>query len=222
MLQVTGEEGSQRLSPAVATIRLPAEASDEVLMCRVGADDSEALAVMFRRYSRAVRSVAYRAVRDISEADDLVQEVFILVHRNASAFDPSKGSARGWILQIAHRRAISRRRFLSSRHFYNRIDLDDLTNELGDPQAAVGQPKNTIAETFGESDFQRAFDELSPSQRETLRLHFFDGYSLAEIATMLGQCRGNIKHYYFRGLEKLRKQLVTGKLQPSKRSSPQK
>jgi RNA polymerase sigma factor (sigma-70 family) len=56
----------------------------------------------------------------------------------------------------------------------------------------------TIAEMFGEAGFQRLFEELSPKQRETLRLHFFEGYSLAEIAAKLGQSRGNIKHHYFR------------------------
>jgi RNA polymerase sigma-70 factor, ECF subfamily len=151
-------------------------------------------------------------VRDASEADDLVQDVFILVYRDARAFDRTKGAALAWILRIAHRRAISRHRYLSSRHFYNRIDLDDVASELGDPQTTVGRVENPIAEVFGESDFQRVFNELSPNQRETLRLHFFEGCSLAEIATMLGQSQGNIKRHYFRGLERLRKQLLTGKL----------
>jgi RNA polymerase sigma-70 factor, ECF subfamily len=77
----------------------------------------------------------------------------------------------------------------------------------------VGQAANPIEETFGKPRFQRVFEELSPNQRETLRLHFFEGYNLAEIAAKLGQSQGNIKHHYFRALEKLRKHLVYGKLQ---------
>jgi RNA polymerase sigma-70 factor (ECF subfamily) len=195
------------------TLAALAQPSDEVLMEQLVDGNREALAILFRRYARTVRAIAYRALHDASEADDLVQDVFILVHRDAKAFDSSKGSARVWILQISHRRAISRHRYLSSRHFYSRIGLDDLASEPGDPQAFVGQAGNPIAEMFGESDFKRVFDELSPNQRETLRLHFFDGYSLAEIATVLGQSRGNIKHHYFRGLERLRKQLLTSDLQ---------
>jgi RNA polymerase sigma-70 factor, ECF subfamily len=184
-----------------------AEASDEDLMTQLGEGSSEALAILFRRYAHAVRSIAYRAVRDGPEADDLVQDIFLLVHRDAKAFDIAKGPARAWIFQIAHRRAISRHRYLSARHFYVRVDLDDLTGELGDPRPFIGRPGNSINEAFGETGFQRALEELSPNQRETLHLHFFEGYTLAEIAAKLGQSRGNIKHHYFRGLERLRRQL---------------
>ena len=172
-------------------------------MCQVGKDNREALAILFRRYARAVRAVAYRAVRDASEADDLVQDIFLVVNRDAWAFDRSKGSARAWILRIAHHRAISRRRYLSSRHFYNRVDLDDLAGELGDPRASIGQAGNPIEESFREEDFQRVFEPPSPNQRETLQLHFFEGYSCAEIAAKIGQSRGNVKHHYFRGDVKL-------------------
>jgi len=54
---------------------------------------------------------------------------------------------------------------------------------------------------------QIAFRELSANPRDTIRLYFFEGYSFEEIATKLGQTRGNVKHHYFRGLEKLRRQV---------------
>jgi RNA polymerase sigma-70 factor (ECF subfamily) len=75
------------------------------------------------------------------------------------------------------------------------------------------QSRCPIKKRFGKTGFQKTLEELSPNQRETWRLHFFEGYSLAEIATRLGQSGGNIKQRYFRGLEKLRKQLLPGKLQ---------
>lgn len=53
----------------------------------------------------------------------------------------------------------------------------------------------------------------SEDQRETLRLFFFDGYTLAEIAAKLGQTTGNVSHHYYHGLEKLRRRLFGGKLQ---------
>jgi RNA polymerase sigma-70 factor (ECF subfamily) len=216
-LQTKEGEGAVKLAELGTTIRPQAEASDESLMCQVGEDNREALAILFRRYARAVRAVSYRAVRDASEADDLVQDTFLVVNRDARAFDHSKGSARAWILRIAHRRAISRRRYLSSRHFYNRVDLDEMAGELGDPWVSTGQAGNPIDESFGEEDFQRVFEGLSPNQRETLQLHFFEGYSLAEIAAKLGQSRGNVKHHYFRGLERLRKHLVSAKSRERRR-----
>jgi RNA polymerase sigma-70 factor (ECF subfamily) len=193
------------------TIVVMAEMSDEVLMAQLCEGNRDALSIQFRRCARTVRSIAYRAVRDAAEADDLVQDIFLLVYRDSKAFDSAKGTARNWIFQIAYRRAISRHRYLSSRHFYNRVDMDDVA-ELGDPQTGTGQAENVIEEMFGEAGFHRLFEELSRNQRETLRLHFFERYSLAEIAAKLGQSRGNIKHHYFRGLERLRKHFSSGKL----------
>ena len=69
-----------------------ADLSDEGLMTQVCAGSMEALAVLFRRYSRLVRDVAFRIVRDDSEADDLLQEVFLFVHHKASIFDPVKAA----------------------------------------------------------------------------------------------------------------------------------
>jgi RNA polymerase sigma-70 factor, ECF subfamily len=88
-----------------------------------------------------------------------------------------------------------------------------MTGELDHPQVAARQFGDLIDEMFGEAGFRRVFDKLSPNQRETLRLHFFEGYTLAEIAIKLGQSRRNIKHHYFRGLERLRKRLFPAKLQ---------
>jgi RNA polymerase sigma factor (sigma-70 family) len=60
---------------------------------------------------------------------------------------------------------------------------------------------------------QRAFEALSENQQRTLRLHFFEGYTFGEIASELGQSTGNIRHHYFRGLNRLRKQIFDRKLQ---------
>jgi RNA polymerase sigma-70 factor (ECF subfamily) len=204
-------DGSLALASTPTCIDLDGKVADEVLMAQLGEGNREALAVLFRRHARTVRAIAYRAVRDASEADDLVQDVFLLVHRDAKAFDSGKGTARSWIFQIAHRRGISRHRYLTSRHFYQQVDLDNMATELEDPQANP-QHANLIREMFGEADFAKVLAELSQNQRETLRLHFFEGHTFAEIATKLGQSRGNIKHHYFRGLEKLRKRLFGGKL----------
>ena len=59
---------------------------------------------------------------------------------------------------------------------------------------------------------QKVFEELSENQRQTLRLFFVEGYTLGEIAVKLNQTRGNVKNHYFRGLEKLRKEIFDNKL----------
>jgi RNA polymerase sigma-70 factor (ECF subfamily) len=194
------------------------ELSDEALMAAICESSSmEALASLFRRYARAVRAVSYRALRDAFEADDMVQEVFLLVHRHCKDFDRSKGSARFWILQLAYRRAISRRRYLTSRHFYTRLDLDDTTSELVDPRTSADQFEDSIDGRLGTGGLRKVFEDLSENQRQTLRLFFIEGCTFEEIAARLGQSRGNVKHHYFRGLERLRKELFGGKL-PGERS----
>ena len=190
------------------------EVCDEALMVQICEGGREALAVLFRRYAGLVRGVAYRVLRDASEADDLLQDVFVLIHRICGSFDRSKGPAKFWILQMAYRRAISRRRYLTSRHFYTRLDLDDTTSELVDPRTGAGQIEDSI---YGTDGLQQVFEVLSENQRQTLRLFFIEGYTFDEIAAKIGQSRGNVKHHYFRGLDRLRKELFAGKF-PGERS----
>jgi RNA polymerase sigma-70 factor (ECF subfamily) len=118
---------------------------------------------------------------------------------------------------MAYRRAISRRRYLTTRHFYTRLDLDGTASELADPQASAGQLEDSIDARLGNGGLQGVFEALSENQRQTLRLFFIEGCTFDEIAAKLGQSRGNVKHHYFRGLDRLRKQLFGGKL-PGERS----
>jgi len=60
---------------------------------------------------------------------------------------------------------------------------------------------------FGRNGLSQVLKSLSEDQRETLRLHFFDGYTLSEISQELGQTLGNVRNHYYRGLDRLRKQM---------------
>ena len=182
-------------------------------MARVCEGDKDALASLFRRYARIVRGVAYRVLRDASEADDLLQDIFILVHRLCWTFDGSKSPARFWILQMTYRRAISRRRYLTSRHFYTRLDLDQAANQLGDLPSKSGRHEASMDTVLERTEALKSWlAELSERQRQTLHLFFFEGYTFDEIAAKLGQTVGNARNHYYRGLDKLRKQISAGKL----------
>jgi DNA-directed RNA polymerase specialized sigma24 family protein len=104
--------------------------SDEDLIARLCRGDKEALGCLFYRHSCLIRAVAYKVLRDSTEADDLLQDLFVLIYRDCRTFDRSKAPVRFWLLQMTHRRAISRRRYLTSRHFYTRVDLDDSAIEI--------------------------------------------------------------------------------------------
>jgi RNA polymerase sigma-70 factor (ECF subfamily) len=190
-----------------------ASPSDEIVMREICDGSKEALSLLFRRYARIVRGVAYKVLRDSSEAEDLLQDIFLLVHRLCGTFDSSKGPARFWILQMTYRRAISRRRYLTSRHFYTRMDLDEAANQLSDPLTKSGLFGDSMDGALNQRQtLQSWFAELSESQRQTLHLFFFEGYTFEEIAAKLGQTVGNARNHYYRGLDKLRKQISAGKL----------
>jgi RNA polymerase sigma-70 factor (ECF subfamily) len=201
VFRATDEERlSTSADPANAT-----DLSDEYLMQQICEGKQDALGLLFRRYAGTVRGIAYRILRDASEADDLLQDTFIRIHSRCNSFDASKGLVRFWIFRIAYHLAISRRRHLISRHFYKHLDLDDTGNECSNLEGPAQSYEKSIDGNLGAGALQAMFDELSENQRQTIRLYFFEGYSLDEVAAELGQTRENVKHHYFRGIEKLRK-----------------
>ena len=178
--------------------------SDEVLVGMVSAGREDALAGLFRRYASLVHSVGQRMLRDGGEADDLVQEVFLYIHRRSKLFDRSKGSARSWIFQVAYTQALIRRRQLKTHGFYS-SPITDKTFENSSWGTKGTHYDNTVEGYFGRNGWRSVWDSLTEWQRETLRLHFYEGCTFTEIAEKLGQSYVNIRHHYYRGLEKLRK-----------------
>jgi len=181
--------------------------SDEVLLQMIGQGNAEIMSALFRRYARQVWSIGQRILRDKTEAEDLVQEVFLYIHRKSELFDSTKGSARSWIVQVAYTQAFLRRRQLKSQGFY----LSGITDQPdGCDQAHNKGPDydHTVEGLFGRNGWKRVAADLTEDQRETFRLHFFEGYTLAEIAQKLGQSYGNVRNHHYRGLEKVRKILA--------------
>lgn len=203
-LQKNGPQVSATFASATSQV----EFSDEALMLQIRQGNTDALTVLFGRYGRMVRAVAYNILRDAAEADDLLQDIFLLIQRKCGLFDPSRAPARSWILAVSHRSALARRRYLTSRHFYTQVDLREIEDQVSASRDRGGDQ----AAAFENSALMSAFRGLPPDQRETLRLFFVEGYTLPEIAVKLNQSHGNVKHHYFRGLEKLRKHVFRGKL----------
>jgi len=180
--------------------------SDESLLAKTLASDRDALTVLFRRYAHLVRNVGQRILRDKAEADDLVQEVFLYIHRKSGLFDSTKGSARSWIVQVAYTQAFLRRRRLKSHGFYLSAIADKPPETEFWPNLGA-EYDQTVEGLFGRNGWRRVLDALTEDQRETLRLHFFEGYTFTEIAEKLGQSYTNVRHHHYRGLEKLRERL---------------
>jgi len=182
----------------------PAEfetSSDETLLLFIQAGNTEALAWLFRRYANTVRNLGRKILRIDGEAEDLVQEVFLYVHRRCDLFQNSKGTARSWILQVAYTQAFLRRRKLKSHGLYWLPN----TEKCLEAQPGRIDYDKTVEGFFGRNGWKKIWESMTKLQRETLRLHFYEGCTFAEIAEKLGQSYVNIRHHYYRGLEKFRK-----------------
>ena len=199
------QEKVDSLPVAENTPQAPKELADETLLAQISAGDQEALAILFRRYARLVWSVAERIVRNKAEADDLLQDVFLLLQRRASVFDSSRGTARSLIVHMTYQRALSRRKYLNARHGQASKEAEEQAAKIAAP--AAPRYDESFEAHFSREQLRKALGEMSEDQRKTLRLYFMEGYTFREIAEKLGQTAGNVTHHYYRGLQKLRRHL---------------
>ena len=175
--------------------------SDESLLDELKQGEHEALSILFDRYSRLVLGVAAKVLSDVTEAEDVTQEVFFELYRTAEKFDAAKGSAKAWIIRFAYHRSMNRRRYLELRRLYERTQISDL-----DWLKGYSFPNGSVGLTAEESArvVEEGLAALNPKQRETLELACFDGLSLSEIAARKRESLANVRHYYYRGIQKLR------------------
>jgi RNA polymerase sigma-70 factor, ECF subfamily len=176
-------------------------ASDEQLMAGLQSRDCSALDALFTRYSRLVFGIALRILRNRGEAEDIVQDVFFYMYQKPFLFDPTKGRAKGWIVQIAFSRALDRRDHLTRRAYYSGTNVDILDDTL------VGSVdlEREVEARLNRAHLQSAFEELPPLQRKTIEMFYFEGLQLREISQRLDESLGNVRHHFYRGLERLRK-----------------
>lgn len=192
-----GREGCLA-GPQPTEVRSP---SDEELMAGIQAKDSRGLDLLYTRYSRLVFGIAFRIVNDKSEAEEVVQETFFSLYQKAMLFDPAKGSAKGWLAQIAFSRARDRRAHLLRRGFYSGTDIESLDDTLQGPDDI----EREVGLRIDCSQLLTAFEDLTQMQRKTLELFYFQGLELREISERLNEPFGNVRHHFYRGLERLRK-----------------
>ena len=203
---LSAPEGAERTVPAG---RRHVPGSDELLLSRLCSGDREALALLYARYSNLIRTIGRRILRDDAEAEDLVQDVFIFFQNKCSIFDGSKASAGSWIVHMAYQRAIEQRRHLAGQHFYKREDVQSSLRQL--VGIATTEHDYSPEAVFGRNGLEKVLSALSEDQRQTLRLFFFEGYTLAEISAKIGQSLANVRNHYYRGLDRVRKQMSVRK-----------
>ena len=180
-------------------------------MAHLQAGHGDALAVLFDRYHRLVLSIALKIVRDTAEAEDVTQNVFLEIFRSVAQFDPARGTTKTWVLQYAYHRSINRRQQLNARHFYEQTSIEEVERLM---------PESSLLGRFSHHELKHLLRQglatLSRQQRQVLELASYDGLSMSEIASKTGESVSNVRHYYYRGLKKLRS-LISGGQEQGKR-----
>lgn len=177
-----------------------------MLLSLVQAGEQEALGCLFRRYARIAHGIGKRILCDEAEAEDVVQDVFLYIHRKSGLYNPAKGRASSWIIQTVYYQALQRRMRLTAGHDYSTHEVQGGSDAMLIASSTV-ERDHSAEVIFGRSTWQGIIKTLTEDQWETLRMHFFEGYTLGEIAEKRGQPVGNTRHHFYRGLEALRKQV---------------
>jgi RNA polymerase sigma factor (sigma-70 family) len=183
------------------------------LLARTGLGDRAAFAELYQRTSGHLLAVVLRIQRDRAQAEDLLQEVYVSVWKAASGFDAARSQPLTWLTSIARNRAIDGlRRAQSQPRLESSARADD--DERPDAVEAVADEGPGPADLLGRASEARelgqCMEQLTPPQRQSVALAFFDGLSHAEVAEHLCQPLGTVKSWVRRALMVLKGCLERG------------
>lgn len=177
--------------------------NDLRLMQSIAARDSGALRALYDRYAGLVYSLSLRILRDRSEAEELLTDVFWEIWARAERFDASRGTALTYLMTLTRSRAIDRARGRG------KIRPLSLQSEQTPEPAGTDSPSDDALSLERREIVRRALASLEPQQREAIECSFYDGLSHSEIADKLNKPLGTVKTYIRQGLIRLRESLRT-------------
>jgi RNA polymerase sigma-70 factor, ECF subfamily len=173
------------------------------LIKQVANQDREAFSQLYDRFSSLIFTLAMRMLKARSDAEDLLQEVFVQIWRQAENYSAERGSPEAWITNIARSRAIDKIRSI------RRMEKSFVLTE--DPARAESSDnvEGSAAESEARLTMGSALTNLPEAQRQVLELAYFDGLTQSEIAERLGEPLGTVKTRIRSGIQRLREILGT-------------
>jgi RNA polymerase sigma-70 factor, ECF subfamily len=184
----------------------PSESSgaslDAALAQRLLQRDVGAFEELYDRHSRIVYGLVLRVLQQATTAEEVVQDVFLQLWRNASQYDASRGPFLPWLLTLARNRALDHLRLKSERQRRREDQVEDLPSSVTLPDFEAGLDQKRRASRVRES-----MSALQPQQRRAIELAYFEGMSHSEIAAKLQEPLGTVKSWIRNGLLKLKEGL---------------
>ena len=179
----------------------PGAPSDVDLMIGIQSEDADALSKLYDRYNGIVKALILRIIHNDSEADDLLQEIFMEIWNQAKNFSAHKGKPLGWMVTLTRRRAIDA---LRKKQAYARAEERLQAEPEQQPLAWV---QNTTADDITTGDrralMSKVISSLPEAQQEVIDLAFFQGMSQREIAAHTNIPLGTVKTRLELGLKKI-------------------
>lgn len=202
-------KNSAEVSESLSQNPTPSPEDQELIaLVRNGDEEAEkAFGQLFDRYYVAVRSVARKILRNPEDVADVIQEAFMDVYQGARSYDPKKGTLKTWISYLAYHRSVKRVRLLKKQQWQSG-DPNEVSSVLDSEVTPEGWIRSL---DFGRS-LELSLAALNEKQRQTVVFYFFEGIEVDAIAAKIGESIGNTRNHLYRGLAKLRSQLMQNQL----------
>lgn len=175
---------------------------DDALLERIAAGSQSALSELIARHGRGLRMFAARYLGNTGDAEDVVQEVFVVVWKQAARFDPAKGCASTWLYRITANRCIDLRRRSALRSF---IGLDAVSDTVASPEVDA---ETTTAARQELAIVREGLSRLPERQRMAVLLRAVADLDIAAIAEVMGSSAGSVEQLLVRGRRALRDYLA--------------